>query len=74
METKEFKIQVPEGYEIDEENSTFKKVKFKKIETKSWYIRNSSNIDSKNMSPIEEKTEVCISIGQLSHLKNLYKD
>ena len=74
MKNKELKIQVPEGYEIDEENSTLKKVKFKKIETESWYIKNSSNIDNKNMSPIEEKTEVCISIGQLSHLKNLYKD
>ena len=32
METKEFKIQVPEGYEIDKENSTFECIKFKKIE------------------------------------------
>lgn len=31
METKEFKIQVPEGYEIDKENSTFERIKFKKI-------------------------------------------
>ena len=30
METKEFKIQVPEGYEIDKENSTFECIKFKK--------------------------------------------
>lgn len=30
METKEFKIEVPEGYEIDEENSTFECIKFKK--------------------------------------------
>lgn len=30
METKELKIQVPEGYEIDEENSTFECIKFKK--------------------------------------------
>lgn len=39
METKEFKIQVPEGYEIDRENSTFEKIVFKKIERelpKSW--------------------------------------
>ena len=28
---KEVKIQVPEGYEIDEENSTFKCIKFKPI-------------------------------------------
>lgn len=31
METKEVKIQVPEGYEIDKENSTFKFIKFKPI-------------------------------------------
>lgn len=30
METKEFKIQVPEGYEIDKENSTLECIKFKK--------------------------------------------
>lgn len=39
METKEFKIQVPEGYEIDRENSTFEKIVFKKLENelpKSW--------------------------------------
>ena len=32
METKEFKIQVPEGYEIDKEKSTFEKIVFKKVE------------------------------------------
>lgn len=31
METKEMKIQVPEGYEIDQENSTFECIKFKPI-------------------------------------------
>lgn len=30
METKELKIQVPKGYEIDKENSTFECIKFKK--------------------------------------------
>ena len=32
METKEMKIQAPEGYEIDRENSTFEKIVFKKVE------------------------------------------
>nr|DAY33542.1 MAG TPA: hypothetical protein [Caudoviricetes sp.] len=39
METKEMKIQVPEGYEIDKEKSTFEKIVFKKVENelpKSW--------------------------------------
>lgn len=31
METKEFKIQAPEGYEIDRENSTLECIKFKPI-------------------------------------------
>lgn len=31
MEAKELKIQVPEGYEIDKENSTFECIKFKSI-------------------------------------------
>ena len=39
METKELKIEVPAGYEIDKEKSTFEKIVFKKIERelpKSW--------------------------------------
>ena len=32
METKELKIQIPEGYEIDKENSSFEKIVFKKKE------------------------------------------
>ena len=38
METKEFKIRVPEGYEIDRGNSTFEKIDFKKVEKlpKKW--------------------------------------
>lgn len=31
METKEIKIDIPEGYEIDKENSTFECIKFKPI-------------------------------------------
>lgn len=37
METKEVKIQVPEGYEIDKENSTFECVKFKPIKKNVTY-------------------------------------
>lgn len=35
MKTKEIKINVPEGYEIDKENSTFECIKFKPI-VKKW--------------------------------------
>lgn len=57
METKEMKIQVPQGYEIDKENSTFEKIVFKKVERelpKSWedlkilngyYVKDSSKVD-----------------------------
>lgn len=37
METKELKIQVPEGYEIDKENSTFEHIKFKPIKKNITY-------------------------------------
>ena len=39
MENKELKIEVPQGYEIDKEKSTFEKIVFKKVEKelpKSW--------------------------------------
>ena len=38
MENKELKIEVPQGYEIDKEKSTFEKIVFKKIADlpKSW--------------------------------------
>ena len=32
MEEKKLKINIPEGYEIDKENSTFEEIIFKKIE------------------------------------------
>lgn len=37
METKELKIQVPEGYEIDKDNSTFECIKFKSIKKNITY-------------------------------------
>ena len=37
METKEVKIQIPEGYEIDKENSTFECIKFKLIKKNITY-------------------------------------
>ena len=37
METKEIKINVPEGYEIDKENSTFECIKFKLIKKELTY-------------------------------------
>lgn len=38
METKEIKIEIPQGYEIDKQKSTFEKIIFKKIDEnpKTW--------------------------------------
>lgn len=36
-ETKELKIEIPEGYEIDKDKSTFEKIVFKKVEEKLTY-------------------------------------
>lgn len=55
METREFRIEIPEGYEIDKGKSTFEKIIFKKKEKEinSWedlekiegyYFNNNSNI------------------------------
>lgn len=53
---KEFKIEVPQGYEIDKENSTFEKIVFKKVEKelpkrwedlkeiKGFYVNNYSEV------------------------------
>lgn len=49
METKEIKINVPEGYEIDEENSTFECIKLKPIEKELTYKDVAEELFSKNL-------------------------
>lgn len=69
MNTKEIKITVPEGYEIDKENSTFECIKFKKkgltyenvaekLFTKriTWYIDSSAKIEKTFMPEGYEMT------------------
>ena len=50
METKEVKIEVPQGYEIDRQKSTFEKIVFKKIleNPKTWeeYCKLTKGINS----------------------------
>ena len=49
METKEIKINVPEGYEIDKENSTFECIKLKPIEKELTYKDVAEELFPKNM-------------------------
>ena len=50
METKELKIEIPQGYEIDRQKSTFEKIVFKKIpeNPKTWeeYCKLTKGINS----------------------------
>ena len=48
METKEIKIDIPEGYEIDKENSTFECIKFKPIKKYITYKDVCDNIFAEN--------------------------
>lgn len=50
METKELKIQVPEGYEIDKENSTFDCIRFKKIPLTLTDVYNNTVIPNCNIN------------------------
>lgn len=49
METKEIKIKVPEGYEIDEENSALDCIKFKPIKKELTYKDVAEELFSKNL-------------------------
>ena len=50
MEEKELRIQVPEGYEIDTENSTFECIKFKKKKSLDYFeILNSYDIETTSL-------------------------
>ena len=82
-EEKSFKVQIPEGYEIDKENSTFEYIKYKKLKSeypKSWeeafegravygsFISGSSN---KHIFKYQEQAESMIAYAQLTQLMAL---
>ena len=64
MNTKKLKINIPEGYEIDKENSTFEEIVFKKVEDpfsklpKTWeeYCKQTKNSPSYYGDPIDDDT------------------
>lgn len=66
METKEVKIQVPEGYEIDKENSTFECIKFKLIKKNITYgdiceylFKNKNSFYITNFGGVDNYLSVC---------------
>ena len=65
METKEIKISVPDGYEIDKENSTFECIKFKKKNV-SW-----RDTETDGSSYINKMSGYTIGVGsELLEIKN----
>ena len=58
METKEIKINVPEGYEIDKENSTFECIKLKPIEKELTYKDVAEELFSKNLFTSDIKGKI----------------
>ena len=50
METKELKIEAPEGYEVDKENSTFERIKFKPIKKDITYRDVCKNLFNKDIA------------------------
>lgn len=67
MNTNEFKIVVPEGMEIDKENSTFEVIKFKPIE------KNFKNYEEfyKEFSKNRDKVYYTNTNGQVSYCRNI---
>ena len=59
METKEIKINVPEGYKIDKENSTFECIKFKPIKKELTYKDVAEELFSKNMFTLDTIGRIC---------------
>ena len=57
MENKELKIQVPVGYEIDKENSTFEKIIFKKDE--KWLPKTWEDLQNIKGSYVDRDSTVC---------------
>ena len=65
MDTKKLKINIPEGYEIDKEKSTFEEIVFKKVEDpfsklpKTWkeYCKQTKDKQSYHCNPI--LTHIC---------------
>ena len=65
----EIKITVPEGYEIDKENSTFEKIVFRKIEKTPWRYRNNRKI---NGCWINNHSEILGTVKSLPYIEEYH--
>ena len=72
METKELKIQAPEGYEIDKENSTFECIRFKSVKENIGYEQIDTNIffDKNRYYIGNNGTIICTAINDYCYSKN----
>ena len=72
METKEIKITIPEGYEIDMEKSTFKKIVFKKKENtiNSW--EDLKKVEGCYISPDSSISHVNLLLQNSKEHKNVF--
>ena len=82
-EEKSFKVQIPEGYEIDKENSTFEYIKYKKVKSeypRSWeeafedravYGSIISESSNKHIFKYREQAESALAYAQLTQLMAL---
>lgn len=73
-ETKEIKINIPEGYEVDKENSTFECIKFKKkIRVNTWQdIPKLQGFYTLGDSEIVELDEVCHNVLPTNENRNVF--
>ena len=80
METKEIKIQVPEGYEVDKEKSSFERIVFKKkkvincwkdLENVHWSGL-TAIAENKNVFLNEKYTKSALALAQISQLLPYY--
>jgi len=61
MKTQELKIEIPKGFEIDKEKSTFEKIVFKEVKTDLQELLNYHNLteeDFNNLSGFEKECKV----------------
>ena len=59
METKEIKINIPEGYEMDKENSTFECIKFKPIKKELTYEDVAEELFSSSLFTLDTIGRIC---------------